>query len=80
MNVVLLLYVVVSRVLFLIKKTLLKKRLWQRCFSVSFAKFLRTTFLTEHLWATALVSDVLFYRINGQLSSHSSEKTFEFKY
>ena len=29
--------------------TLLKKRLWRRCFSVSFAKFLRTPFLIEHL-------------------------------
>ena len=30
--------------------TLLKKRLWHRCFPVNFAKFLRTPFLTEHLW------------------------------
>ena len=30
-------------------KVLLKKGLWQRCFPVNFAKFLRTTFLTEHL-------------------------------
>ena len=30
--------------------TLLKKRLWSRCFPVSFVKFLRTPFLTEHLW------------------------------
>ena len=28
----------------------LKKRLWHRCFPVNFAKFLRTHFLTEHLW------------------------------
>ena len=27
----------------------LKKRLWHRCFLVNFAKFLRTSFLTEHL-------------------------------
>ena len=27
--------------------TLLKKRLWQRCFPVNFAKFLRTLFLTN---------------------------------
>ena len=26
-----------------------KKRLWHRCFPVIFAKFLRTSFLTEHL-------------------------------
>ena len=30
--------------------TLLKKRLWYRCFPLNFAKFLGTTFLTEHLW------------------------------
>ena len=30
--------------------TLLKKRLWRRCFPVNFAKFLRAPFLTEHLW------------------------------
>ena len=30
--------------------TLLKKRLWHKCFHVNFAKFLRTLFLTEHLW------------------------------
>ena len=29
--------------------TLLKKRLWHRCFPMNFAKFLRTAFLTEHL-------------------------------
>ena len=29
---------------------LLKKRLWQRCFPVNFAKFLRTPFTIEHIW------------------------------
>ena len=29
--------------------TLLKKRLWHSCFPVNFVKFLRTSFLTEHL-------------------------------
>ena len=29
--------------------TLLKKRLWRRCFPVNFAKFRRTPFLIEHL-------------------------------
>ena len=29
--------------------TLLKKRLWRRCFPVNFLKFLRALFLTEHL-------------------------------
>ena len=28
----------------------LKRRLWKRCFPVNFAKYLRTSFLTEHLW------------------------------
>ena len=30
--------------------TLLKNRLWHRCFPVNFAKFLRRPFITEHLW------------------------------
>ena len=30
--------------------TLLKKRLWHRCFPVNLAKFPRTRFFTEHLW------------------------------
>ena len=30
--------------------TLLNKRLWHSCFPVNFAKFLRTPFLTDHLW------------------------------
>ena len=43
-----------ARVSFLIKlqawpTTLLKKRLWQRCFPVNFVKFLRRPFFTEHL-------------------------------
>ena len=29
--------------------TLLKKRLWHRCFLVNFLKFRRTAFLTEYL-------------------------------
>ena len=29
--------------------TLLKKRLWYRCFLVNFVKFLRTPFYIEHL-------------------------------
>ena len=46
--------------LFLIKlqvspATLLKKRLWDRCFHVNFAKFLRTAFFIEHLWWPPLV-------------------------
>ena len=35
--------------------TLLKKRLWHRCFPVNFAKFLRTAFIKEHLWWRFLI-------------------------
>ena len=30
--------------------TLLKKRLWHRCFPVNFVEFLRTPFFIKHLW------------------------------
>ena len=30
--------------------TLLKKRIWHRCFPVNFAKFLRTPIFKEHIW------------------------------
>ena len=33
-----------------LKRDLLKKRLSHKCFSVNFAKFLRTTLFKEHLW------------------------------
>ena len=42
-----------ARVSFLI--TLLKKRLWQRCFPVNFVKYLRTPFFIEHLWWLVLL-------------------------
>ena len=35
--------------------TLLGKRVWHRCFPVNFAEFLRTSFLTEHLWWLLLI-------------------------
>ena len=36
--------------------TLLKKRLWHKCFPVNFSRFLRTSFLTEHLrWLLLMV-------------------------
>ena len=34
-------------------------RLWHRCFPVNFAKFLRTSFLTEHLRWLLPIKDVL---------------------
>ena len=33
-----------------LRPTLLKKRLWHRCFPVNFVAFLRTPFFTENLW------------------------------
>ena len=38
--------------------TLLKMRLWNRCFPVNFAKFLRTHFFIEHLWWLLLIFDM----------------------
>ena len=47
--------------------TLLKKRLWHRCFPDNFAKFLRTFFLAEHLrW-------LLLYLINFRYAEVYSE-------
>ena len=34
-------------------ETLLKKRAWNRCFLMNFAKFLGTTFFIELIWVTA---------------------------
>ena len=45
--------------LFLRPATLLKQRLWHRCFPVNFAKFLRTPFLTEHLRWLLLNEEIL---------------------
>ena len=46
--------------------TLLKKKLWHRCFPVNFAKFLRTHFLIEHLRRLLLelliTITIFFYR------------------
>ena len=44
-------------------KALLKKRLWHRCFLVNFAKFLRTSFLIEHLhWLLVYCLHYVLYR------------------
>ena len=37
-----------------------KRDLWQRCFPVNFAKFLRTPFFIEHLW-------LLLLKVNGRI-------------
>ena len=47
--------------------TLLKKRLWHRCFPVNFAKFLRTPFLTKHLQWLLLTFDSQKHSCNNQL-------------
>ena len=42
-----------------VKKLLLKRRLWQRCFLMNFMKFLRTPFLTEHLrWLLLILTKI----------------------
>ena len=41
--------------------TLLKRRLWHRCFPVNFVKFLRTPILTEHLWWLLLKLQTSFF-------------------
>ena len=39
-------------------QTLLKKKLWHRCFPVNFVKFLRTAFSIEHLRRLRLLTEV----------------------
>ena len=63
-----------ARVSFLIKLQaaciFIKKRLWHRCFPVSFAKLLRTPFLTEHLqWL--LLKCILLWRNLKKISKIS---------
>ena len=56
--------------------TLLKKRLWPRCFPVNFLKFLRTTFFTEHVWTTASVC-FIYFEVFKQFRSIFFGKLFE---
>ena len=52
-----------NKVIGLRPATLLKKRLWHRCFPKNFAKFLRTPFLTEHLqWLLQCLGKTCFTR------------------
>ena len=46
--------------------TLVKKRLWHRCFPVNFVEFLRTPFCTDYLWWLLLV---ILTRIDWELLS-----------
>ena len=67
--------------------TLLKKRLWHRCFPVSFGRFLRTPFFTEHLqwlhlqmvWGNKiamLICEVNGPEVNFELNLSKYSKTF----
>ena len=60
------------------ESTLLKKRLWRRCFPVNFAKFLRETFLTEYLqWLLLWFKKYswLYYDIKkGSLTYHKCKQ------
>ena len=59
--------------------TLLKKRLWHRCFPVNFTKFLRTTFFIEHVWWLLLYISVNDMYIVHQLTSLAlATKLFDF--
>ena len=53
--------------------TLLKTRLWHRCFPVNFTKFLRTFLSTEHLrWLLLKGSDFTKSRRKEQVDNHNS--------
>ena len=53
--------------------TLLKERLWYRCFPVNFAKFLRTTFFIEHLrWLLLNLFQNTYYPNNHYLLCEKS--------
>ena len=40
-------------------------RAWQRCFPVNFVKFLRTPFLTEHLWWLLLILEYISHAVSS---------------
>ena len=50
--------------------TLLKNRLWHRCFPVNFSNFLRTPSFTEDRWTTASHESFksLFFQLNRDVS------------
>ena len=53
--------------------TLLKKRLWHRCFPVNFVKFLRAPFFKEHLYGGCFYTEEM---PNGKLHFLCSEPFF----
>ena len=61
-------YTVVTRIR---PATLFKNRLWCRCFLVSFVKFLKTPFLTEHLrWLLPVISNTFDKSMNTLRTSN----------
>ena len=62
--------------------SLLKKRLWYRCFPVNFAKFLRTPFLTERLrWPIKLFTGKHYFKwsiYSTQIAKNLEKKTSVF--
>ena len=59
-----------KRVLKHLPKNFIKRKFWHRCFRVDFAKFLKTTFSTEHLQRLLLkfisqhTKEILYMNIN----------------
>ena len=60
----------------LLPETLLKKRLWYRCFPVNFAKLLRTPFFIEHLWWLLLFIWVIISFPGAAVLRFSSKQTW----
>ena len=58
----------------------LKKRLWHRCFPVNFAKFLRTSFLIEHLRWLLLTFQSESTLYNFRTSSSKQAQYLKFKW
>ena len=59
--------------------TLLKERLWHRCFPVNFGKFVRKSFFTEHLWWLLLqLGEVVFQKLSFDSYEKLSLKQFSF--
>ena len=56
--------------------TLLKKRLWYRCFPVNFVKFIRTTFVTENLRWLLLPGPTLHKEITCGMLAYGSGTKF----
>ena len=60
--------------------TSLKKRLWHRCFPENFVKFLRTPFLTEHLWWLLLYKCEYIKQLQEHVLVYSTTTIRDFRY